>query len=105
MKAIILTCALLFGAGAASAQPAEQQMPVERVRVADLNLASSEGRARLDERLRAAANRVCEVGGSQDLWTFRFSRKCVESALANAKRQRDRIIVEFLPRESSSRAQ
>jgi UrcA family protein len=59
----------------------------ERVQTADLNLKSAAGRAALEGRIRAAANKVCEVDGDRSLETRLNVAACYSVALADGVRQ------------------
>jgi len=63
--------------------------PSAHVSYADLNLASSEGRARLDGRIRAAAENLCAVTGDRSLDAYLTARSCYEAAVASGVRQKD----------------
>lgn len=54
------------------------------VRHGDLNLASQDGRAVLDQRIRRAAKQVCAQTGVQSILMLRQVRICTEAAHSNA---------------------
>lgn len=56
-----------------------------RVSYADLNLASSEGRARLDRRIASAARSICGSFFPADLEMAVLVRDCREDAIASAR--------------------
>lgn len=56
-----------------------------RVSYADLNLASAEGRARLDRRIAGAARSICGTYFPTDLRTFALVQDCREEAIASAR--------------------
>jgi UrcA family protein len=72
----------------AAAQSAAFQ-PAERlVSYADLDLATTQGQARLEARLHRAANAVCEANyGAHPLNEAMEARRCYRSALQSAHRQ------------------
>jgi UrcA family protein len=74
-----------FGAKSASARS-------EGVRYTDLNLASAEGRDRLEDRVRNVAERLCETGGSPAPAAAIASAKCVRRAVAAAAPQIEQAI-------------
>jgi UrcA family protein len=56
-----------------------------RVSYADLNLASAEGRARLDRRIAGAARSICGSYFPIDLDMFALVRECRADAIASAR--------------------
>jgi len=83
-----LAVVLAFATGAV-AQPPTTQTPVrtEQVTYADLNLASTTGQAIVQQRIRAAADRVCDLGGMQTMNDFSASSRCFSKAVADGSRQ------------------
>lgn len=70
-------------AAAVSATPRE--MPeVQLVTHADLDLGSESGRARLEQRVRSAADRLCRDDGRASPEGGYLNRACFDAALANA---------------------
>ena len=59
----------------------------ERVSIADRDLATAEGSARLDARIRAAAEKVCEGAFVRDLRSISTFNKCKDAAIAGAMEQ------------------
>ncbi|WP_343520221.1 UrcA family protein [Sphingomonas sp.] len=51
------------------------------VSYADLNLASAQGKAAFERRLKAAAARVCGVGLERDLRLHKVTQRCAATAL------------------------
>jgi UrcA family protein len=93
---IVLTSALIT-TGVIKAAPALAQGPasetnVSLVRTADLNLGSSEGQRRLDQRLANAAREVCGTASSVDVEGKNEIRKCRDETLAKARQQRDTVL-------------
>lgn len=78
----------LAAATPASAAPdilvAPQNVTV-RVSYADLNLASAEGRARLDSRIAGAARSICGSYFSADLRMSALVHECRDDAIASAR--------------------
>jgi UrcA family protein len=80
--AALLAIPMAYGAIPASAAP-----PSVAVSYADLDLASSNGLERLDDRIRHAARRLCSEGGTRPLRDRIAERRCVADALATAQPQ------------------
>lgn len=80
-----LSSSLLFAAPALAAGPAEQV--VERVRVADLDLATAAGRKVLDGRIRQAASTACGQTSSADLAGSNALERCRADARSRAHAQ------------------
>jgi UrcA family protein len=79
--------ALALSVLAASAAPASAQARDDEsvvVRFADIDLARPSGLAKLDARLRFAANRVCS-SGARDASSLRVDAECRAKALAGAR--------------------
>lgn len=90
MKSSLLTLGLVFATVAVAApQPAARS---ERVAYDDLNLASTAAQSTVQLRIRAAANRVCDLGGMQALNDFGASSNCFRKAVADGLRQMDRVV-------------
>lgn len=53
----------------------------------DLDLATTEGRARLEARIASAARRLCSVDGERDLGRLMSAKACYRSAMASAQPQ------------------
>lgn len=75
-------------AAAALAQPVR----TEQISYADLNLGRSDAQSTLEARIRAAAGRVCEIGGMQALEDFSISSHCFRSAVKDGYRQMNQLI-------------
>ena len=58
---------------------------------ADLNLATSDGRAALDGQIRAAAHNVCERDGESSVEALVSARSCFTAAVAKARHQADAV--------------
>ncbi|MEO5611668.1 MAG: UrcA family protein [Sphingomicrobium sp.] len=94
MKAItIILTAFAITTGVIKAAPALAQEPaavnVSLVRTADLDLGSSDGQHRLDQRLASAAREVCGTASDVDLDGKNQVRKCRDATLVKAKGQRE----------------
>ncbi|WP_309662222.1 UrcA family protein [Sphingomonas sp.] len=97
MKAIhIILTAFAITTGVIKAAPAlaESSAPatainVSFVRTADLDLGSSAGQRKLDQRLANAAREVCGIASDADLVGKNDIRQCRELTLVKAKGQRD----------------
>jgi len=92
---IVLASALITAA-AIKAAPALAEVPaapgelnVSLVRTADLDLGTSEGQRRLEQRLANAAREVCGTASDVDLEGKQAVRECREATLAKARAQRD----------------
>lgn len=79
--------ALAAAASATIAFPALAQSNTAAVRTADLNLATSDGRLALGQRIAAAAERVCFVYGDRSLAAKMDGDRCFNDAVQNAQRQ------------------
>ena len=98
-----LTTALLLIAVStavpAAAQPlvVEGQLPAAMIRVgySDLNLATADGRAALDARVRSAARQLCIDSGVAGIWHKMKGRKCLTRALADARPQVRQAVADF----------
>jgi len=82
-------CALALAAGAARAQPADGLGPAPQARVAfaDLNLATAQGRTRLDARVTAAIARICPDAGVRDLARVHAVEACRAAARSGVQPQ------------------
>jgi UrcA family protein len=98
MKSGLFILGLAFAA-TATAQPPQTRSPVrsEQVVYADLNFAQPTAQSTLQERIRAAAGRVCELGGMQALEDFSTSSRCYRSAVADGYRQLNQLIASNRP--------
>ena len=73
--AIALAASLIAAPVAWASGP---QVPTRRVHTADLNLASADGRAMLERRIRIAARQVCQDGATI---SFAAERQCIREAI------------------------
>jgi UrcA family protein len=64
----------------------------EQVTYADLDLASATAQATVQQRIRAAADRVCDLGGMQAMEDFSASSNCFRKAVADGFRQMDQAV-------------
>jgi UrcA family protein len=92
MKTLILAAAFVAGSTGAIAQPVSSADPSEQVRYSDLNLLSAPGKAALQSRIRAAAGRVCDFGGTQRSEAFSASSRCYRSAVEGGLHQMNEVI-------------
>lgn len=65
---------------------------VSLVRTADLDLGSSAGQRKLDQRLANAAREVCGTASDADLEGKNDVRQCRDETIAKAKGQRDAVL-------------
>ena len=98
LAAALATSAATLGAFPLSAHAAPAIVvtaePTVRVSHADLNLASPAGVAKLDGRVRQAAERLCEVpAGKSPLKEAQEAKACVDETIAAAQPQVRRAIL------------
>jgi UrcA family protein len=89
-KALILMSATLLCSGIASAESlvvTGESVPTRRVGFGDLNLGSEAGKARLAQRIRAAARDLCVENIVQPLETALPQRACFQRAMSDGNRQ------------------
>jgi UrcA family protein len=80
-----LSAALVAGT---AAQAAPNRIDNSRlVPIADINLASLEGRKKLDMRIKRAARSVCGVGEYRDLKSASTARSCYQKAMTDVQDQ------------------
>lgn len=93
MKSGLFVLGLAF-ATTAEAQPRESQPPVlsETVFYSDLEVGSVAGQATLRDRIRAAAGRVCELGGMATMEEFQEATACYRLSYHDGLRQMDQVI-------------
>jgi UrcA family protein len=60
---------------------------IQEVQIADLNLASFEGRKRLDMRIKRAARTVCGVGEDRSLKSASAANACYKKAMTDVQEQ------------------
>lgn len=89
---IAVGASLIFLLSAAPATAQSDSFLYERVSVADLNLNSREGLARMDARILAAARRLCADSGATGPQSSPRLKNCVIEAVASAKQQRARLV-------------
>jgi UrcA family protein len=100
MKTLLILAAAL-GTALAAAPASAQAAPAARtqiVHLADLDLASDSGRARLDQRLRAAVEAACGTASDSDLHGRNLVRRCRIDAARKVAPQRDAAIASRAPR-------
>lgn len=106
--ALALGAATLIAPAAAFAQRpflvTGSTMPTEVVSYRDLNLASSDGVARLNRRVEAAATRLCVDAGVQPLSSLMLGKACRADAIASAAPQVSDAIANFGKAEFASAA-
>lgn len=98
--AIMLTLAAASAAlPAAAEQPliVEGQPPATLIRIgySDLNLATAQGRAALDARVRSAARQLCVEPGVTGLWYKMHGKQCLTQTLAAARPQVRQAVADF----------
>jgi UrcA family protein len=71
-------------AAAVAAAPAPETSEVQLVTHADLDLSSANGRARLEQRVRSAADRLCRVDDRASPEGGYRNGKCFDAAVSNA---------------------
>ncbi len=81
-----LVCAGLCLAGAAAPAQAETVTRTALVHYQDLNLASADGRATLDKRIRIASERVC-ASDEMTLASRTNHNRCIGNAISGAQAQ------------------
>jgi UrcA family protein len=92
---LISMAAIAFAASAASANPivvSAASPPTAHVAYSDLDLASSAGQARLEGRIRAAAESLCVTRGEEALEDLLADRSCYRAAVASGLQQMDRLV-------------
>ena len=94
---LALVAASIAAAAAAEPVVVEGRPPANMIRVgyADLNLATSDGQAALDARVRSAARQLCIDRGVIGVWHKMKSRKCLTEALADARPQIRQAVADF----------
>ena len=89
LKTAMTAAALGLAAISTAATAGSNDVPRTEVKVADLNLGTAEGQERLDQRIHAAAKKMCKVG--QPRSTSRIpsadSQKCYDAALNSTRAQ------------------
>ena len=92
-KSGFLAVILTFASGAV-AQPPTVGPPVrsEIVTYTDLDFASAASQSTVQQRIRAAADRVCDLGGMQTMEEFNASSNCFAKAVADGLRQLDKAV-------------
>jgi UrcA family protein len=76
----------------AAASPALAAPESRTVGFGDLNLATSQGRTALDQRLNRAAKAVCGVGDKRDLTGIMAANTCHQAAMTEARIAADAAI-------------
>lgn len=93
MKEMFLAALLMGSTGAIAGPVNHDGAPrTEQVNFADLDLGSATARATLQSRISAAADRVCDLGGTPDLEDFDASARCFRHAMAEGRRQMNEIV-------------
>jgi UrcA family protein len=82
--ALLLCGAMSVGGLQATARAAEDGLPKETVRFADLDISKPEGAKVLYQRIVAAAGRVCTSDGFQTLRTMKQDKICTDTAVDKA---------------------
>jgi UrcA family protein len=68
----------------ATAAPAGDSLPSEKVSYADLDISTRAGAQVLYHRIVVAAHQVCDSPGTRDLLLLEMERKCDDQAIDNA---------------------
>jgi UrcA family protein len=92
---LISIAAIAFAASAANAGPivvSAASPPTAHVAYSDLDLASSAGKARLEGRIRAAAESLCVTRGDGSLEALLGGRSCYRSAVASGLQQMNKLV-------------
>jgi UrcA family protein len=76
LKTLIPIAFAITAAGATSALALPYDAPTRAVSYADLDMASADGRARLEQRIHAAARAVCGQPSPVDLRSYFETRAC-----------------------------
>jgi UrcA family protein len=89
----LIAIAAVAASTSAAAQPivVEADVPTATISYADLNVASSAGRASLDRRIRQAAETLCVDRNVRDVHRTSMGYTCVGHAIASAQPQIERI--------------
>jgi UrcA family protein len=82
--AALLLCGAMSVGGLQAARAAEDGLPKETVRFADLDISKPEGAKVLYQRIVAAAGRVCTSDGFQTLRTMKQDKICTDYAVDKA---------------------
>lgn len=94
MRTASLIAFLIAASVPAYAQPpitVEANAPTATIPAADLNLHSAPGLAKLQIRIRTAAEQLCMEPHNRDLGRVSLSRSCFDHALASAQPQIERL--------------
>lgn len=102
LAAVAMTC--LQGAAFAGTVPMEATNRTIEVDVSGLNLANPAVVAKLDERLRAAARRVCAPSDYRDLRAMADRAACEKTAYSRAMAKRDVLVARAQAEQLASRA-
>jgi UrcA family protein len=93
---LMAICAASILGGTAVAQPpiivTMEPVPTERVSYADLNLASASGQARLEARIRSAAEHVCFLTNDRSLDKYMPERRCFTTAYNGGVSQMNSLV-------------
>jgi UrcA family protein len=91
-RATAFVIALVSTASAVRAADVSAGLRTEQVKYADLDLGSTADRTELQQRVRSAASRVCDLGGMATLEDFGSSYRCYSGAVRDGIHQMDRLI-------------
>lgn len=91
LASALITTAAIKAAPALAEAPASN-VNVSLVRTADLDLGSSDGQRKLDQRLANAAREVCGTASDVDIEGKNDVRKCRDETLAKARGERDAVL-------------
>lgn len=93
--AFVLLCAAAVLGRSANAEPVLvtiEALPSERVSFADLNLGSVAGQKALKNRIRGAAERVCDSAAGRAFQSYLITHSCFMSSYTDGLRQMDRVL-------------
>ena len=88
---------------AAAAQDGTAPQYYEAISVSELNLSTPAGRAAVEQRISAAANRVCRVADANNWQEAMQARSCRRVALSGARRQIEQVLAAARDHGSSVR--
>lgn len=91
---ILAAAVVLTMTAPAAAQDASTEPTQRIVRYDDLNLASANGRARLETRLRMAANAACGMSSAREMIERTHARQCRDAALEQVRPRMEQALRE-----------
>jgi len=100
MTSLIFAPALAMAASMIGA-PAPEVPEMQIVTYADLNLNSAEGQARLEQRVRSAADRLCRADDRATPDGGYLNTKCYQAAVSDGARQMQLAVARIENRQAS----